>query len=124
MEAEIFLLPPEDGLGDMGVAYSITDSTEQVFDGFFEAPTRSGTIDDKWLTVFSMADGQGVVDYIEVHNQPQDTGPACDVDGDGICDLFDIDQLVGGIVVGSNPVAVDMGRELDRYFSDRFNSAP
>ena len=107
INAEIFLLPPEDGAGDMGVAYSITDNDGQVFDGFFEAPSRNGTIDDKWLTVFSMADGQGVVDYIEVHNQPI-IGPTCDFDGDGVCDVIDIDQLVGGIIAGSDDSALDV----------------
>ncbi len=107
MSAEVFLLPPEDGVGDMGVAYSITDSSEQVFDGFFEIPSRNSPIEDRWLTVFSMGAGQGIIDYIEVHNQPTDL-VSCDIDGDGFCDIIDIDQLVGGIIGGSNDSSLDV----------------
>ena len=58
-----------------------------------------------------MSDGQGIVDYIEVHNQPQDTGPLCDFDGDGLCNVADIDQLVGGIIDGGNDPGLDINRD-------------
>ena len=118
MEAEIFLLLPEDGSTTMDLVYTITDSDDQVHDGLVEVPGRDGTIDDKWLTFFSMADGQGVFEYIEVHNQPQDVEISCDFDGNGACELADIDQLVGGIVAGTTEAKFDINGDGSVNASD------
>jgi hypothetical protein len=79
----------------MGLAYKITDSDDQIFEGYLDVPGRGGVaMNDKWLTLFSMGAGQGVFEYVEVHNQPEEPSLPCDFDTSGICDIIDLDELL------------------------------
>ena len=93
VDVNVQLVPNEDDL-EMNVFYSITDAQETHTGEFPIYPAQGeGTVsNDKWLTLFANASGQGIVDSIEVVNQPEliveDQLQAGDADMD-----LDFDQL-------------------------------
>lgn len=100
---------PEDFTPSMAeVSYTITDDSATEHTGSFMIPPQFNPPegrDQKWLTLFSFADGWGIIDEVEIINEGRTTSQtlACDLDGDGDCDGTDIDMLYEG---GTTPAAI------------------
>ena len=91
IEARITLLPDEDEQL-MVVSYAITD-VDETHTGEFEIFGAQGpnmASPDKWFTLFANNSGQGLIDYVEVINQPAATLPG-DYNGNGELDAEDLD---------------------------------
>ena len=65
-----------------------------------------------------MADGRGIFDYIEVHNQTSLT-PACDFDESSECNVADINGLIDEIANGNNNPDFDITGEGTVDITDR-----
>lgn len=103
----------------LNVTYFVTDAAK-THSGEFAVGSRSSSSPDKWVTLFSMSDGMGVIDYVEIHNQdiPSGCRPG-DVDCDGLVNLDDFNTISGnfGLTDGQREDG-DLNRSKDVELRD------
>jgi hypothetical protein len=118
VDVSVTLLPDEDE-ELLDVTYSITDAAETHTGEFsiFSANAPGTPSSDKWFTLFASSSGSGIIDFVEVINQPDDL--VGDYNKNGELDAGDLDMQAEAIAGEQDPPEFDLNGDTKVNFDDR-----